>query len=577
MPFYSVSNFCSSSLPAGFSFLASLLIAFTLAVPASGQAVFVDFTSDFHDGSGGNPNGVSDWIDALNEATGDRGVTDFTAAERQTIQAIIISELNRVYAGTLLNFVTSQPTGQYDVIYLGPDSSNTNGLGVAPGDVGNRNTITYGEAINSGTYRGGQAPIARVFTGNFGNHIRTGVSRAASVEGFANAIAGTAAHELGHTFGMLHHFVYSAEGISPSNYNNTGGLQTQHIISTGSTGNTISIRQAGGRTLAPFSQILIDVAGGSRYFQRLNSSLDLTPLVDNPVMSDDSEQLSGDAGNTFATAQALSFQTGTISNKQISFVEADLDGGSSDVDLFRFDVPVETILSAHVISERLGIGSDRFDPTVKLMDAAGNELAFSDDVNWLLNNLVVDQSIPSNVNDSSSVEDAAIFNITLDPGTYYLEVAPATENINQPPSNGDIYWLLTALEPIGVAPIPGDFNNDGFVDCGDLDAYVGNIGEAATGDLAEIDLDLNGTVELQDANFFVSSVIETSNGVVGTFLSDFNCDGRVDVAGDAFILIANLGSLTSSYADGDADFDGDVSVVGDAFIVIANLGRTNEQ
>ena len=576
MPFYFVSNFCSSSLPAGFSFLASLLIAFTLAVPASGQAVFVDFTSDFHDGSGGNPNGVSDWIDALNEATGDRGVTDFTAAERQTIQAIIISELNRVYAGTLLNFVTSQPAGQYDVIYLGPDSSNTNGLGVAPGDVGNRNTITYGEAINSGTYRGGQAPIARVFTGNFGNHIRTGVARSASVEGFANAIAGTAAHELGHTFGMLHHFVYSAEGISPSNYNNTGGLQTQHIISTGSTGNTISIRQAGGRTLAPFSQVLIDVAGGSRYFQRINSNLDNTPLVDNPVMSDDSEQLSGDAGDTFATAQALSFQTGTISNKQISFVEADLDGGSSDVDLFRFDVPVETILSAHVLSERLGIGNDRFDPTVKLMDDSGNELAFSDDVNWLLNNLVVDQSIPSNVNDSSSVEDAAVFNITLAPGTYYLEVAPATENINQPASNGDIYWLLTSLEPIGVAAIPGDFNNDGLVDCGDLDAYIGNIGAPATGPLAQIDLDQDGTVEASDANLFISFLLETSNGVVGTFAGDLDCDGRVDVLGDAFILVANLGSSTTSYADGDITFDGIVDVLGDAFILVRNLGRTNE-
>ena len=482
---------------------ASLLIVFALAMPAFGQTVWVDFTSDFHNGSGGNPNGVSDWIDELNDATGDRGVTDFTAAERGTIQTIIVSELRRIYAGTRLTFVTSQPSGQYDVIYLGPNNSGTNGLGVAPGDVGNRNTITYGEAINSNTYRGGQAPIPRVFTGNFGNHIRTGGSRAASVEAFANAIAGTAAHELGHTFGMLHHYVYSAEGITPSNYNNTRGLQTQHIISTGSTGNTVAIRQAGARTLAPFSQVLIDVAGGSRYFRRINSSLDLTPLVDNPVMSDDSEQRSGDAGDTFATAQALSFQMGTISKKQISFVEADLDGGASDVDLFRFDVPVETILSAHVLSERLGIGNDRFDPTVKLMDDSGNELAFSDDVNWLLNNLVVDQSIPSNTNDSSSVEDAAFFNITLAPGTYYLEVAPASVNINQPPSNGDIYWLLTSLDPIGVpTPLLGDVNLDGNVNFLDISPFIALL--ANGGFQTEADINGDGMVSFLDIAPFIA-------------------------------------------------------------------------
>ena len=110
------------SFRSAFSF-ASLLIVCALAMPASGQTVWVDFTSDFHNGSGGNPNGVSDWIDELNDATSDRGVADFTAAERQTIQAIIIDELNRVYAGTRLTFVTSQPSGQYDVIYLGPTTA----------------------------------------------------------------------------------------------------------------------------------------------------------------------------------------------------------------------------------------------------------------------------------------------------------------------------------------------------------------------------------------------------------------------------------------------------------------------
>ena len=70
-------------------------------------------------------------------------------------------------------------------------------------------------------------------------------------------------------------------------------------------------------------------------------------------------------------------------------------------------------------------------------------------------------------------------------------------------------------------------------------------------------------------------MIETSNGVVGTFPGDLNCDGTVDVLSDAFSLVANLGGFSTSYAQGDINFSGTVDVLGDAFALIANLGRTN--
>jgi len=70
-------------------------------------------------------------------------------------------------------------------------------------------------------------------------------------------------------------------------------------------------------------------------------------------------------------------------------------------------------------------------------------------------------------------------------------------------------------------------------------------------------------------------LIETSNGVVGTFPGDLNCDGNVNVLGDASILVANLGGSVSSYAQGDINFDGTVNVLGDAFVLVGNLGNTN--
>ena len=59
-------------------------------------------------------------------------------------------------------------------------------------------------------------------------------------------------------------------------------------------------------------------------------------------------------------------------------------------------------------------------------------------------------------------------------------------------------------------------------------------------------------------------------------MGDVNCDGVVDVLGDAFTLVANLGSSASSYSQGDINLDGIVDVLGDAFVLIANLGNTNE-
>ena len=55
---------------------------------------------------------------------------------------------------------------------------------------------------------------------------------------------------------------------------------------------------------------------------------------------------------------------------------------------------------------------------------------------------------------------------------------------------------------------------------------------------------------------------------------DANLDGVVDVLGDAFALVGNLGSVTNvAWADGNFDDNDAVDVLGDAFILVGNLGR----
>ena len=134
-----------------------------------------------------------------------------------------------------------------------------------------------------------------------------------------------------------------------------------------------------------------------------------------------------------------------------------------------------------------------------------------------------------------------------------------------------------AINITSVAAQPlGDFNSDGQVDCLDIDAYFGNIDAAATEAIAELDLVGDGQITNDDVALLIEDLVQTSNGIVGTFLGDVNCDGVVDVLGDAFTLVANLGSSASSYSQGDINLDGIVDVLGDAFVLIANLGNTNE-
>lgn len=439
-----------------------VLIAAT-ALPASGQIVWVDFTTDFHNGNDGAPNGVADWIDELNEATQQANLSNnpgasgnqFTAAQRGQIENNILNELSRVYTGTNISFVTTRPAGEHDVLYFGQDNDHAGvggTFGSAQGDFANLNTLTY-SANNLSNPSGNPGSVPKVAPANFNRNIEPAFDTIDEIiTEVSNALGGTAAHELGHTLGLFHHYVYSAEGITPDNLNDTGGLQNQHIIATGSTGLNEAEREFGQRTLSPFSQVALDIAGGLSSRQN-DAGRENTPVVDNPIFSDDSELQGGDAGNTLATAQTLGFDTGTLSGAQISFIEANLDGNSNDLDLFRFDLAVEANFSSHVFSERLFF-TNEFDPTLTLLDAGGNQIAFSDDVNWGGDSIDIDGSVPLDSSDTSFEDDAFLFNVLLSPGTYYIEVAPTTVNSSDTPNTGDQYALVTSLVLSQAVPEP---------------------------------------------------------------------------------------------------------------------------
>ena len=142
-------------------------------------------------------------------------------------------------------------------------------------------------------------------------------------------------------------------------------------------------------------------------------------------------------------------------------------------------------------------------------------------------------------------------------------------------SGGDRVFNGYARLYVSGSSVLGDFNQDGDVDLDDLDRYIGNIEEPASGDLELLDLNGDGTVGANDFEQHYETLVETSNGGKGTFAGDANLDGTVNVLGDAFTLVGNLGSSVTSWADGDANGDGRVDVLGDAFLLVGNLGNGN--
>ncbi|QDS97571.1 zinc metalloprotease [Adhaeretor mobilis] len=448
--------------------LSPLVLLSASAAPASAIDVWVDFTSDFHDGNDGAPNGVADWIDELNEATSrSGGVTNespsqnqFTAADRFEIENNILADLNQIYDGYSVNFVTLQPAGEHDVVYLGADNdaSGVDGsFGKASGDLGNTRTRTY--PTNPSGNPGG---VSRVFTGNFNGALEPAFnSLQESIDEISTSLAGTAAHEFGHSLGLFHHYTYSAEGIVPSNSSNTGGLQNQHILATGSTGVSEAERESI-RTLSPFSRVILDIAGGSQTHGG-------AAVVNNPVLSDTSELNGGDAGDSLPQAQQLSFSIGESSGKEISFIEADLDNSPTDIDVYRFTTSVEATLTAHVFTSRLP-GLDNFDSVLELVDVTGTVLGVSDDIGWSNDKF---GDIPNPADDDTG---SFLVNLTVDPGSYYLRVSTATTDIDAAASVGDEYWLITSLDRQFVNP--GDFDVDGDVDGADFLKWQRDVGNA---------------------------------------------------------------------------------------------------
>lgn len=495
-----------------------------LIIPAAALAndVWVDFTSDFHDGSNGAPNGVADWIDELNQATSRAAADTFSASERAQIEANIVADLSTIFSDYDINFVTSQPAGEHDVIYMARDNDHPNvsasNFGSSPADLGNQDTHGYS------TQNGDPGGVPKVTTANFNGNLEPAFdTRAEQIEELSTALAGTTAHELGHSFGLLHHFTYSNAGISPNNYANTGGAQNNHIMGTGSTGLSEAERESI-RSLSPFSRVVLDISGGGT----ANTNEENNSLVTNPIIADRTERDSTDAGDDLASATPLRFEMGQTSGLPISFLEADIDSSTTDIDVYSFSLNTDAVLLSHVFSERLDLGNNEFDSILELLDANGDVIFSVDDTTWD-DDQFVDLDSPEDEED-----DPFLVNIPLESGDYYLRVSPATDDISDDADLGDEYWLVTSLE-LATPSLPGDYNGDGTVDAADYTVWRDADGTDVTLPYDLADGDGNGTIDTGDY-----TVWSDNYGRIG---SRRGLDAAVPEPTTLVMLLGSIGSI----------------------------------
>ncbi len=343
------------------------------------------------------------WISNLDSATAPKGFT-FSSTERGTIESTVVSTFETVFSNFDIDFVTAAPTsGAFHRVNFGA-STGGSGFGSAPLDFRNQNANQ----------------TQSVFAANFGSFIETTDSVATQIAELSTSLAGTGAHELGHSLGLRHLAAYGDPLVREAidQFGNTQGIQNGHIMATGSTGLNEAQRESP-RTFSQWSNVLLEAADG----------LTASPLTRQVEL--------GDAGDVAGSAQALSMTALPISGLSAGLTWGRLSN-ESDVDFFSFEANAGSLLTAELWSDDLFTTFNQFDSLLTLYDTDGTTVLFSNDDTEYSGNTLYNSTFRENDSFLAVVE-------LSNTGTYYLSVA-SVGNRGGPPG-GDYNLIFAVPEP----------------------------------------------------------------------------------------------------------------------------------
>jgi hypothetical protein len=300
------------------------------------------------------PIGVSVFLDfygfteSLQQLTYSAGLPEFSESEQDAIREGIQSILVRVYADFEICFSADKPqAGDYERIVFGQDGG---GLGyVRQIDVRNQ-LLSQDIFVYSGNH-------TFILEDNYGRAEND--SHATRLQEITYGLGNTAAHELGHAFGLDHEHVFGDGDLPLANaageIYDLRGRHNDHLLANGGTRIGEAQRESTSRHLSDFSRVMLEFADGlNRHVPEVTRELDYH--------------------DTRLTAQAISLVTLTKSDYQAAYVSAAHLGQASASDWYSISAQDGDVISVHLVSFDTRITDQLSGGIINLYDSEGNLL-----------------------------------------------------------------------------------------------------------------------------------------------------------------------------------------------------------